>query len=127
MGTVPLGPGFHEPYVPISKQLQCLKICQTYLLGNSRLPKSFDGEPAPALPVPAWVIPLPSPFPSGYRRPDPAGGSSGELVPEACAERLGLWFMFSWPSPSRLTLKSGRVEGAIMDYDGDPDRSKECV
>ena len=90
-----------------------------YLLGNSRLPKSFEGEPAPALPVPAWATTLPKPFPSGYLRPDPAGGSSGELAADTCAERLGLEVWFSWPNPSRLTLKSGRGEGAITDYDGD--------
>lgn len=58
------------------------------------------------------------PLPNGYRRPDPAGGSIGELVAEAFAERFGLGFMLSWPSPSRFILKSGRDVGAIMDYDG---------
>lgn len=59
-----------------------------YRFGNRRLPNSFEGDPAPALPEPAWVAPPPTPLPKGYRIPDPAGGSSGELVAEAFAERL---------------------------------------
>jgi hypothetical protein len=91
-------------------------MCRAYRFGNRRLPNSFVGEPAPARPVPAWLAaPLPSPLPNGYLKPDPAGGSIGELEPEAFADRF-CWAEFSWPRPSRFILKSGRAVGAIMDY-----------
>lgn len=73
-----------------------------YLFGNSRLPNSFEGEPAPALPGPAWPLPLLKPLPNGYLRPEPAGASIGLLVAEVLAERA--WFTFNDPRPARSSL-----------------------
>lgn len=72
----------------------------TYRLGNKRLPYSLDGEPAPARPVPDWLLLLPRPLPNGYRVPDPAGGSIGELACDVFAERV--WPMLMGGRPSRL-------------------------
>ena len=67
------------------------------------------GEPAPALPGPAWLLPLPPrPLPNGYLRPVPAGASIGLLVAEVFADRVvvaaAACAMVREPRPSRLSL-----------------------
>jgi hypothetical protein len=74
----------------------------SHLFGNSRLPNSFDGDPAPALPGPACAVLPPRLLPNGYLRPVPAGASMGLFVADVLAERACV--MFSEPRPSRLSL-----------------------
>lgn len=73
----------------------------TYRFGNNRLPNSFEGDPAPALPEPSWEPADPRPLPRGYLEPEPAG-SMGELVAEPLADLVPP--MLSCGSPSRLSL-----------------------
>lgn len=77
-------------------------LAPAYRFGKSRLPYSFDGDPAPALPEPSWEPDDPRLFPRGYLKPDPAGGSMGELVAEPLADRVPP--MLSCGRPSRLSL-----------------------
>lgn len=85
-------PEFHELYAVVSTSSHCMsKVSHlTHLFGNSRLPYSFEGDPAPALPVAAWAAALPAkpPLPNGNLSAEPAAGSIGELVAEVLAERV---------------------------------------
>jgi hypothetical protein len=73
----------------------------TYRFGNSLLPYSFEGDPAPARPEPSWEPADPRPLPRGYLKPEPAG-SMGELVAEPLADLVAP--MLSCGRPSRLIL-----------------------
>ena len=60
---------------------------KSHLLLNRRLPYSFEGEPAPDLltkPIAQAEAKL---LPSGYLKPEPEGGSLGELAVVDEAER----------------------------------------
>lgn len=94
--------GFPVPCKSFSMCHQHGQPSGTYRFGKRRLPYSFDGEPAPALPPAPWAVPFTRPFPRGYLMPDPAGGSDGEFAVEVFVERG--WVMLSPPSPSKLRL-----------------------
>lgn len=65
----------------------------TYRFGNNRLPYSFEGEPAPVLPLPTCEPVAPMPLPNGYLKPEPAGGSIGELAAEPLADLVPTAFI----------------------------------
>lgn len=97
--------------------------CFSYLLLNSRLPYSLEGEPAPVLfrpmlPVPARLLP------KGYLSPEPAGASMGELAAVELAERG--WPKFICGRLSRLILCSGRLED-ILDYGAQYKQTRKVV
>ncbi len=48
-----LGPGFRGLCMLVSITIHSTQVRLSYLFGNNRLPNSFEGEPAPALPGPA--------------------------------------------------------------------------
>jgi hypothetical protein len=71
----------------------------THRFGNSLLPYSLEGDPAPARPEPSWA---PARLlPRGYLKPEPAG-SMGEFVAEPLADLEPP--MLSCGRPSRLSL-----------------------
>jgi hypothetical protein len=99
-----LGPESRVRWIIVS-ELQVVGRTQsdgdTHRFGNSLLPYSLEGDPAPARPEPSWAPAWPRPLPRGYLKPEPAG-SMGEFVAEPLADLEPP--MLSWGSPSRLSL-----------------------